>query len=251
MGLKEFCQALNLGMNWAISQKTGRKSGTEKVERVSEHVNMIMRYIPYIQANFVLGLDSEEGDEPYELTKRFVDKAPGAFPGYSLLSAFGRAAPLNLSYQHNNRVLPVPFHFLDNNQAMNVKPLNYSWTEFYDHVIDLVGYTYSKKAIYRRFRANRTFIPKWMNVVRAISSEGHGRWKYHKAFRKRLIEDRPFRSFMEGETQTIPDYFIERIKKELGADWEWLPKGAISHDQNAYIKSEAKKKAVSEDLVEN
>jgi hypothetical protein len=39
-------------------------------------------------------------------------------------------------------VLPFPFHFLDNNHAMNVAPLNYSWTEFYDRVIDLTAYAF-------------------------------------------------------------------------------------------------------------
>ena len=46
---------------------------------------------------------------------------------------------MNLEYQRAERVLPFPFHFLDNNHAMNVKPKNYSWREFYDHVIDLTA----------------------------------------------------------------------------------------------------------------
>ena len=113
--------------------KTGALVGMAKVRQVSEHVNLILRYIPYIQTNFVLGLDTDEGPDPFELTKRFLDMTPGAFPAYSLLSAFGRAAPLNLDYQRSNRVLPFPFHFLNNNGAMNVKPANYSWQTFYDH----------------------------------------------------------------------------------------------------------------------
>ena len=122
---------------------TGRKTGLEKVREVSDHVNLILRYLPYVQTNFVLGLDGEAGAEPFELTKRFIDLTPGAFPGYSLLSAFGRAAPLNLEYQRADRVLPFPFHFLDNNHAMNVRPENYAWKEFYDHVIDLTKYSFS------------------------------------------------------------------------------------------------------------
>jgi hypothetical protein len=113
--------------------KTGALVGMAKVRQVSEHVNLILKYIPYIQTNFVLGLDTDEGPEPFELTKRFLNMTPGAFPAYSLLSAFGRAAPLNLDYQRSNRVLPFPFHFLNNNGAMNVKPANYSWQTFYDH----------------------------------------------------------------------------------------------------------------------
>ena len=67
---------------------------------------MILRYIPYVQTNFVMGLDCDAGPEPFDLTKKFIDLCPGAFPAYSLLSAFGRAAPLNLEYQKAGRVLP-------------------------------------------------------------------------------------------------------------------------------------------------
>ena len=116
--------------------KTGSMTGMDKVMHISEQINMILRYIPYVQTNFVLGLDVDKGEQPFELTKRFVDLTPGAFPGYSLLSAFGRAAPLNLEYQRVNRVLSFPFHFLDNNHAMNVVPANYSWPEFYSRIID-------------------------------------------------------------------------------------------------------------------
>lgn len=71
--------------------KTGALQGMDKFRHVAEHVNLILKYIPYIQTNFVMGLDSDEGAEPFELTKRFLDLAPGAFPAYSLLTAFGQA----------------------------------------------------------------------------------------------------------------------------------------------------------------
>jgi hypothetical protein len=92
--------------------KTGGASGLDKVHKVADHLNTVLRYIPIVQANFVLGLDEDSGEEPFELTKRFVDLAPGVFPAYSLLSAFGQAAPLNLDLQRAGRVLPTPFHFL-------------------------------------------------------------------------------------------------------------------------------------------
>ena len=130
------------------------RPGMDKVQQVAEHVNMILRYIPYIQTNFVLGLDGDEGPEPFELTKQFIDLAPGAFPAYSLLSAFGRAAPLNLDYQRAGRVLPFPFHFLNNNHAMNVRPQELRLARVLRHVIDLTGYSFSWRAIGRRFPAN-------------------------------------------------------------------------------------------------
>jgi hypothetical protein len=217
--------------------KTGRSQGLEKVGKVSDHTNMILRYMPYLQVNMVLGLDGDEGPEPFELTKRFVDLCPGAFPGYSLLTAFGQAAPLNLEYQRNGRVLPFPFHFLNNHHAMNVRPLHYEWPEFYDRVIDLTRHTFSKRAIMRRLRANRETIPRVMNVVRALSSEGNGRIRYFTRVRELLSSDVGFRAYFEGETRQLPPFFLNRIRRDLGPLWEYLPRGALKHDHCAYLRS--------------
>ncbi len=224
---------------YALGEKsrTGELKGLEKVRQVSEHVNTILRYIPYVQTNFVLGLDDDEGPEPFELTKRFVDMTPGAFPGYSLLSAFGEAAPLNLEYQRANRVLPFPFHFLDNNRAMNVKPKNYSWPEFYGHVADLGRHTFSGRAIMRRLRANRMMVPKWMNVVRAISSEGFGRIRYNTNIHRLLTADAEFRRFYAQESDQLPQFYKDQVRRDLGSLWQHLPAGALYHDPNAYLKS--------------
>ncbi len=207
----------------------------EKVEQVSEQVNMILRYVPYIQTNFVLGLDCDSGDEPFELTKRFVDRSPGAFPGYSLLTSFGEAAPLNLEHQRAHRVLPFPFHFLNNHLAMNLKPRNYDWVEFYDKVIDLTEYTFSKKAMRRRFAASPNFTARWMNFMRAISSEGYGRIRFYKTIRRNLKEDHHFRKYFEGESQQLPSFYRSIIEKDLGKWFQWLPEGALEHDQDAYL----------------
>ncbi|MCZ6900901.1 MAG: radical SAM protein [Bacteroidetes bacterium] len=212
--------------------------GEEKMKQISEHVNMITQYIPYIQTNFVLGLDGDEGKEPFELTKRFVDLSPGAFPGYSLLTAFGEAAPLNLSYQQDNRVLPFPHSFLNNFLAMNLKPKNYEWIEFYENVVDLAAYTFSWRSIGRRFRADPHPIGKLMNLMRAVSAEGFGRLGYFRKVLKNLKQDKAFRAYFEGETTILPEFYINMIRKDLGPMLEWLPEGAMYHDQNAYLKKQ-------------
>ena len=215
-----------------------RHTGMDKVRQCAEHVNLLLRYVPYVQTNFVLGLDSDEGPEPFELTKKFIDLAPGAFPAYSLLSAFGRAAPMNLDYQRAGRVLPFPFTFLNNNHAMNVRPVNYSWAEFYDRLVDLTSYSFSWRAIGRRLGATRAPIPRWMNVVRAMSSEGWGRIAYHTTIRGLLDTDPSVRGFMEGEDDRLPAFYEARIRRDLGHLHPHLPAGALMHDPNAYLKSE-------------
>ena len=214
-----------------------RRTGMDKVRQVADHVNMILRYIPYIQTNFVLGLDGDQGPEPFELTKIFVDLAPGAFPAYSLLSAFGRAAPSNLDYQRAGRVIPFPFHFLNNNHAMNVRPKHYGWREFYDGLVDVTRYSFSWRAIGRRIPATGGAIPKWMNVVRAVSSEGFGRISYHTMIRRRLDSDRELRAFFDGETTTLPSFYRDRIRQDLGPLWPYLPPESVMHDPNAYLRT--------------
>jgi hypothetical protein len=193
--------------------------------------------VPYVQANFVLGLDTDRGEEPFELTKRFLDRAPGAFPGYSLLTAFGQAAPLNLEYQRAGRVLPFPFHFLNNNQAMNVRPRHYGWRAFYDRVIDLTRYSFSARVLLRRFQATRGVAPRWMNLVRALSAEGWGRLRYHREVRRRLDGDREFGPYFEQQTGRLPQFYADLVRQDLGPLWEWLPAGALEHDPNAYLAS--------------
>jgi len=217
--------------------KSRNKHGLEKVQQVSEHSNLITKYIPYLQTNFVLGLDCDEGPEPFTLTKRFIDASPAAFPGYSLLTSFGQAAPLNLEYQEQGRLLGFPHHFLNNHHAMNLKPKNYEWIEFYDHVIDLTKYSFSRRAIWRRLKANSGRIPRIMNVVRAISSEGQGRIDYYTTVRDHLKTDTKFRDYFEGQSTALPQFYVDRARNDLGPLWEFLPQGALEHDPYAYLKS--------------
>jgi hypothetical protein len=120
---------------------------------------------------------------------------------------------------------------------MNVKPKNYSWTDFYDRVVGLTSYTFSWKAIANRYRANKGFLPTWMNVIRAISSEGSGRTRYYTEIRRRLDTDPEIQRYFRGDTTEIPQFYMDRLRKTLGPFYQYLPEGALYHDPNAYLRS--------------
>src|SRR5439155_24950959 len=102
------------------------------------------------------------------------------------------------------------------------------------HVIDLTRYTFSKRAILNRFRATKASMPRWLNVVRAVSSEGLGRIAKYTEVRRRLESDPQVRSFFDRETNEIPEFYVDRVRRGLGSLWEWLPAGALNHDPNAH-----------------
>jgi hypothetical protein len=213
-----------------------RLTGLEKVRHVAEQVNLILRYVPYVRTGFVLGLDSDHGAEPFELTKRFEELAPGVFPGFALLTAFGRAAPLNLEYQRAGRVLPFPFHFLDNHSAMNVRPKHYAWPAFYDRVLDLLRFSHRGPQLARRFAATRG-IPRWVHLVSSLSSEGRGRIRYLTTVRRLLDTDPAMLRFMNAETDVLPEFYRGLMRRELGPMYGLLPEGTHVHDHLAYVKT--------------
>lgn len=217
-----------------FKSKTGANQGQAKVDQVADHVNMLLKHVPYVQTNFVLGLDDDCGTDPFELTKAFIDKVPGAFPAYSQRTAFGEATPENLALQKAGRVIGFPFHFLDNNQVMNVTPLNYRWDEFYRNLLDLTEHSFTSKAILRRWRGTRQFTARAVNFLRAVSSEGKGRIRHYRAVLSALDSDPAVGRYFAGESRKLPEFYRRKIQADLGKFWEWLPEGALDHNAYAY-----------------
>jgi hypothetical protein len=55
--------------------------------------------------------------------------------------------------------------------------------------------------------------------------------------RRRLDTDRELRSFFEGDTTTLPTFYRDRIRKDLGPLWPYLPPESVMHDPNAYLRN--------------
>lgn len=210
-------------------------TGMDKVIRVAEQVNMIQRYIPQVHANLMFGFDSDIGSDPFTLTKRFIDLAPGAYPAYALLTAFGQSARGNLKYETENRIIPFPFHMMIGLNTMNIIPKNYSWEEFYVHFIDLLKYSFSAKAMYRRFKANPVKAARWITLFLSLSVGGSGKINNVSAMLKNLRSKSDYRSFMKKETISIPDFMIKKVKKDLGPMWDWLPNKSLSYTKHSLI----------------
>jgi hypothetical protein len=78
-------------------------------------------------------------------------------------------------------------------------------------------------------------IPRSINAVRAMSSEGTGRIRYDSTVRGLLDSDHTMRRFFDGETREVPAFYTDQVRRDLGPWWDFLPKGALQHDQNAYL----------------
>jgi hypothetical protein len=209
---------------------TGRQTGEAKVESVAEHVNAILRHIPYVQTNFVHGLDSDHGDEPFELTAKFIDRAPGAFVAVAFLTIYGQSAPLGDEHRAEGRLVPVPFQFMNSGYISNARPRHYSVPELYDRMIRLLRHNFAWPTIWRRHRAVGSALPRWINLVRGVSAEGRGRVAYLESTRRRLDRDRAVRRFFDGETTELPRFLRDQVDRQLGRMRAWLAPDALAYD---------------------
>jgi len=219
--------------------KMASVTGMDKVKQVAEQLNMVQQYIPQSQANIMYGFDSETGPEPFTLTKRFIDLAPGIYPAYNLLSVFGHSIKHNFKNEIEDRIIPFPFHMMRGLNTVNVIPRNYSWEEFYTHYLDLLRYSFSPRAMYRRFRSNPFRAAGWYTVFMSLSVGGVGKIRDTSTMLKNLRTKQDYRSFMYKETDQIPAFMIEQVKKDLGPMWEWLPDKTLSQIPNAVVETES------------
>jgi hypothetical protein len=242
-GFKVIAPGIESWFGIGDKSKLRKVGGMEKVRRIAEKVNLVRAYVPYVQCNLIFGLDLDEGPEPFELTKQFVDLAPGIYPYFSLVTSFGRNAPDNLAYQRAGRVLAVPFHFLDLLQSMNVRPLHYDWPEFYDQICGVFAHAFSGRALARRAMAPGSLPVRVEQLFRGLAAERGNRLRYHQSMRQWMDEEE-MRGFFEGATDKIPTRMVETIRGHLGPLWESLPEDAIYHDPNVMLIPEPESQKV-------
>jgi hypothetical protein len=81
--------------------------------------------------------------------------------------------------------------------------------------------------------------------VRAVSTEGFGRARYYREIRDRLDTDPQFSPYFEQESAVLPEFYRNIVRQDLGPLMEWLPKGALYHNPNAYLHSEQSKGVIT------
>ena len=231
-GFKMIMPGIESWFEYGEKSRTGSVSGMDKVRQIADHVNMIQEFIPQVQTNFMFGLDRDCGSEPFELTKRFIDLAPAAYPSYALLSVYGQAVKNNINYELEKRIIPFPFHFMRSVHTLNIVPRNYTWENFYLHFIDLLNYSFSARSMYRRFNANKMAAPRWITLLLSLTIGGAGKIRSLSSILKNLQKEPEFQSFVKRETNKVPQFMIETVRNDLGPLWEWLPDKSLSYNSD-------------------
>jgi len=193
--------------------KTSGSVGQDKFDRVCGHFDELVRKIPSLQANFLLCDDGDQGAEPIELTRRFIERYPSVFPVLNVPLAFG-GTPLRDQLQAEGRLLPLPPIYYSS-PAMTHRLLHYSMGDALQHQIDLIGHIVSPRLIARRMASRCAVAAKIFWALFSFKLVAY------RAELRRLLrlwrEDSGFRAFHEGNSSAVPRYYEARLERNLGA----------------------------------
>jgi hypothetical protein len=208
--------------SWSdYSNKAGVGSavGQRKLEKLVEHFEELYRYVPGLQANFMLGTDGDQGEEPGELTREFIRRLPFVWPTINIPVPFG-GTPLYERYLAEDRVLramPFAFYYAPFTVA---RPRHYEIVEFYDELIATFETIASRRLLMRRVRSARSAGWKALHALRTS-----GAWvelRRLRALRDRIAGDPQLLAFHEGRTHELPAFYRGLLKERLGRYAELL-----------------------------
>jgi radical SAM superfamily enzyme YgiQ (UPF0313 family) len=191
----------------------GKSGGGEKMNRVLERLQTIQEYVPYIQANFILGLDTDAGDEPFELTKEFLARTPFLYPTLNIPVAFG-GTPFYDNLLKEGRILKTMPLSCCGEHFLTVILKHYDALSYYQRMADLFSFLVSDKLSRRRLAAKTPRFVKAMYVYRNFA--------YRvlladmQKIAHRLQTDPQLRAFHAGETRVVPDIYATTYKRQLG-----------------------------------
>jgi radical SAM superfamily enzyme YgiQ (UPF0313 family) len=177
-----------------------------------EHFHLLHEYVPGTQANFMFGLDEDVGDDPVELTKEFMTRAPFAWPTVNIPTPFG-GTPLYQQYLDEGRVMTsMPFAFYYAPYLVTTVK-NYSPVTYYEKLIEMFSHMTSERMLLKRLRTTSGRV-RFTYLLRTLSER-----RMLKAL-QRIAElmrtDRQFRAFHEGESQALPEFYHHQYERSLG-----------------------------------
>jgi hypothetical protein len=199
--------------------------GRDRVAGMVSRFAELHRRVPGLQANFVLGLDSDLGDEPFALTREFLRRTPYAWPNINILTPYG-GTPFQDALRRQGRLLEsMPLALLCS-PYLTFVPQHYDALGFYDRFIALLedsvapGLTLGRALLRDRLPIKLSRLAQTIAVRRDVAEM--------RLIRDALRTDRGLRGFHAGQGGgTLPPIYRTHLLRRLGRFAPLLPAAAL------------------------
>jgi hypothetical protein len=205
---------------YANKAGTGQAVNNDKLEQVVTQFQLLHEYVPYLQANFIFGLDSDSGDLPFELTREFMRRLPFVWTYMNIPYAFG-GTPLYAEFLREGRILnamPFTFYIIP---YLTVILKNYDPITYFQKMVELYALATSGQLLNTRLRNSSHGFAAYTHRIRTFLTK-----PMLAAFRQvlaRLQSDPEYLAFHRGETDVLPAVYVKEYKRQLGKYAELMP----------------------------
>lgn len=190
----------------------GGRSGAVKVDRLVDQFATLSRHVPYLQANFLFGLEPEEGDA-VALTADFMRRTPFVWPVVNIPHPFGGTPLFDRTVREGRLLAAMPFGFYYSPWLVTV-PADGSAGVYYRRLAELFAYFTSAEMLAARLAtARHSFITLVHRVRTAVKRR---RLAMFRDLIERLRTDATLRAFHDGRARELPEWYHHEYERQLG-----------------------------------
>ena len=206
----------------------GAVQGRARVEALAARFDVLHQAVPGLQANFVLGLDSDAGEEPFALTREFLGRTPYAWPNINILTPYG-GTPFQAQLSQEGRLLTAMPLALLCSPYLALVPRHYEALEFYERFIALLEASVSPRLTLRRALLRDRLPIKLSRLAQTLAVRRD--IAEMRMMRDALRADPALRAFHAGggarEGVVLPPIYRAHLRQRLGRFAETLPEAAL------------------------
>ena len=200
-------------MAYSNKAAVGARRGSDKLAEVVRQFRAIRNYVPGLQANFLFGSDEDQGQEPAELTKEFIRRAPFVFPTINIPTPFGGTPMFDRLLAEGRVLRSMPFA-LYYNPYLAIVPRHYEPAAYYGHLVDIYATATSVVALARRALEPAPAALRFIHELRSFALRRE--MAEFKRLQDRLTADRSFQAFHEGRSAALPTHYWHLVRGRLG-----------------------------------
>lgn len=206
--------------DYSAKSRTTRATGEAKYAAISARMREIEAEIPAVQANLILGVDADAGDEPFLLARRFIAEHPKVWVNVNIPIPFGRTPFAERVHREGRLVDALPFAFYTA-PYLAMRPLHYDIDDYLSRLSAVYADLVSLGLLARRLRILQAAVARSVLIARTAALRVE--FDELTAFRTALREQPDMHRFYAGQSRRLPAFLAHRMRDRLGRYAEVLP----------------------------
>jgi len=218
------CVYLAAGVeSWAdYSNKSGTpgKRGRQKLEQVISRFEAVTRALSGVQANFIFGVDQDQGSEPAELIKEMLTRLPTVNGEINIPIAYGGTPMFDQLLRDGRIVEGLPFT-LYRSPYLSIALKHYDPIDYFSLLMDTQKVAFSGTSIFQHLRRKGPAYLKAYTLIRKLT-EGSDQIRGLRQMRRAFGRDPEMSDFHAGRSSRLPRLYAAAMRRLLGRHRELL-----------------------------